>query len=183
LPVVFREPERQLSKKELKKKELAELDAVLAELGLVQKEENEYAGSVPLLEEKKPEEITDDTTEEFEDKGPGGTPSLTESKSSKRRKAKKEKSFKEGRDVDIPPTPESESGAKEEDSNGEEHGEGSTVDPKEILKRMTSLKKKKSMKEGDSAAKAAAAEVSARAARLAAAKKKEKNHYNQQPVR
>jgi hypothetical protein len=40
LPVVFREPERQLSKKELKKKELAELDAVLAELGLVQKEEN-----------------------------------------------------------------------------------------------------------------------------------------------
>jgi hypothetical protein len=143
----------------------------------------EYAGSVPLLEEKKPEEITDDTMEEVEDKGPGGTPSLTESKSSKRRKAKKEKSFKEGRDVDIPPTPESESGAKEEDSNGEEHGEGSTVDPKEILKRMTSLKKKKSMKEGDSAAKAAAAEVSARAARLAAAKKKEKNHYNQQPVR
>jgi hypothetical protein len=40
LPVVFREPERQLSKKELKKKELAELDAVLAELGLGQKEEN-----------------------------------------------------------------------------------------------------------------------------------------------
>jgi hypothetical protein len=40
LPVVFREPERQLSKKELKKKELAELDVVLAELGLVQKEEN-----------------------------------------------------------------------------------------------------------------------------------------------
>jgi len=40
LPVVFREPEWQLSKKELKKKELAVLDAVLAELGLVQKEEN-----------------------------------------------------------------------------------------------------------------------------------------------
>jgi hypothetical protein len=39
LPVVSIEPERQLSKKELKK-ELAELDAVLAELGLVQKEEN-----------------------------------------------------------------------------------------------------------------------------------------------
>jgi hypothetical protein len=40
LPVVFREPEWQLSKKDLKKKELAVLDAVLAELGPVQKEEN-----------------------------------------------------------------------------------------------------------------------------------------------
>ena len=34
-----REPDRQLSKKELKKKELAELDAVLAELGLNPKDE------------------------------------------------------------------------------------------------------------------------------------------------
>ena len=36
--VVAREPDRQLSKKELKKKELAELDAVLAELGLNQQD-------------------------------------------------------------------------------------------------------------------------------------------------
>lgn len=40
LSVPPREPERQLSKKELKKKELAELDAVLLELGLTPKEEN-----------------------------------------------------------------------------------------------------------------------------------------------
>lgn len=47
LPIlsVPREPERQLSKKELKKKELAELDAVLLELGLTPKEENGCASS------------------------------------------------------------------------------------------------------------------------------------------
>jgi hypothetical protein len=41
LPPVFREPERQLSKKEIKKKELADLEAVLAEFGLDQTEEKE----------------------------------------------------------------------------------------------------------------------------------------------
>ena len=43
-PTVAREPERQLSKKELKKKELADLEAVLAELGLDKKEEKEENG-------------------------------------------------------------------------------------------------------------------------------------------
>ncbi|ERN06060.1 hypothetical protein AMTR_s00142p00083960 [Amborella trichopoda] len=38
--LVSKEPERQLSKKELKKKGLEELDAILAELGLGQKETN-----------------------------------------------------------------------------------------------------------------------------------------------
>jgi hypothetical protein len=37
-PAVVKEPDRQLSKKELKKKELAELEAVLAELGLNQQD-------------------------------------------------------------------------------------------------------------------------------------------------
>jgi len=36
--LVHKDPERQLSKKELKKKELAELDAVLAELGYAKSE-------------------------------------------------------------------------------------------------------------------------------------------------
>ena len=44
VPTVAREPERQLSKKELKKKELADLEAVLAELGLDKKEEKEENG-------------------------------------------------------------------------------------------------------------------------------------------
>lgn len=39
-PLVSKETERQLSKKELKKKELAELEAVLAELGIPKKETN-----------------------------------------------------------------------------------------------------------------------------------------------
>lgn len=133
-----------------------------------------FPGSDPHSEDKKAEEAGDGD----DDCRTGENPSLTNSKSSKRRKAKKEKSFKE-RDGEVVPTPDSEQ--KEEDPV-EEIGE--PLDPKEVLKRMQSLKKKKSSSTGETtAAKAAAAEAAARAAKLAAAKKKEKSHYNQQPVR
>ncbi|KAJ7550320.1 hypothetical protein O6H91_07G094800 [Diphasiastrum complanatum] len=176
---VVREPERQLSKKELKKKELAELDAVLAELGLSKKPEDGYDASP--VEEKKIEVNTDENGQ-LELKG--GSAIVPESKTSKRRKAKKEKSFKEGKDGEISMSVDVETERKDEE-NGLENGQVSTVpaDPKEVLKKLASLKKKRSMKDSDAAAKAAAAEASARAAKFAAAKKKEKNHYNQQPVR
>lgn len=45
LPPVFREPERQLSKKEIKKKELADLEAVLAQFKIDQTEEKEENGA------------------------------------------------------------------------------------------------------------------------------------------
>ncbi|KAJ7553185.1 hypothetical protein O6H91_06G087300 [Diphasiastrum complanatum] len=175
-----REPDRQLSKKEIKKKELAELDAVLAELGLYNTNDEVLAGAGLTAEEKV--DVKADDNGETEQKG--ATPLLTESKSSKRRKPKKEKSFKEGKNGDISLMADLESGGKDE-VNGLQDGEPSTVsaDPKEVLKKLASLKKKKSMKDSDAAAKAAAAEASARAAKLAAAKKKEKHHYNQQPVR
>lgn len=54
--VAAKEAERQLSKKELKKKELEELDAVLAELGLTQKEssgQDESHGNIMLLNMRK----------------------------------------------------------------------------------------------------------------------------------
>jgi hypothetical protein len=40
MPALEKKPDRQLSKKELKKKGLAELEAVLAEFGLSQTDEN-----------------------------------------------------------------------------------------------------------------------------------------------
>lgn len=45
VPPVSREPERQLSKKEIKKKELADLEAVLAEFGLEPTEEKDENGA------------------------------------------------------------------------------------------------------------------------------------------
>jgi hypothetical protein len=178
MPALEKKPDRQLSKKELKKKGLAELEAVLAEFGLSQTDEN---GSTPTAYPKKGDEIFDENNEEPENKQIGGEcPSPVGSKSSKRRKAKKEKSFK---DADVPLTPSSEAGIREEDSSVADLGDAVTTDPKEVLRRLATLKKKKSMKDADAAAKAAASEAAARAARLAAAKKKEKTHYNQQPVR
>lgn len=139
------------------------------------------AGSTPTAYPKKGDEIFDEKNEEPENKQIGGEcPSPVGSKSSKRRKAKKEKSFK---DADVPLTPSSEAGIREEDSSVADLGDAVTTDPKEVLRRLATLKKKKSMKDADASPKAAASEAAARAARLAAAKKKEKTHYNQQPVR
>lgn len=167
-----KDPERQLSKKELKKKGLEELDAVLAELGCANPEATDSHGNA---REKK----LDNPTGEVEKKenAPG------ESKSAKKKK-KKDKSSKEAKE-------------HQEQSNGTEiinetdeaavtgkaEVDTPAVDVKEKIKKVASIKKKKSSKEMDAAAKAAASEAAARNARLAAAKKKEKNHYNQQPVR
>jgi hypothetical protein len=81
-------------------------------------------------------------------------------------------------------------GQKRHQGDGSEEAAGAepdkdivSVDVKERIKKVASMKKKKSSKEMDAAAKIAASEAAARSAKLAAAKKKEKNHYNQHPVR
>lgn len=179
-PVAPKEAERQLSKKELKMKELAELEAVLAELGISGKD-NRSSGqneASDFAEEKKSEEQGGDNDRKE------NAPAPTESKTSKKKKAKKYKSSKEAKDS----TEQSnglDAGGLEDAVNSTDPTEDdmSAVDMKERLKKVASMKKKKSNKEMDAAARAAAIEAAARSARLAAAKKKEKNHYNQQPVR
>jgi cobalamin biosynthesis Mg chelatase CobN len=104
-------------------------------------------------------------------------PAPSESKNSKKKKNKKDKSSKEAKE-----TQEAADGA-EDNASAEPDEDTASVDVKERLKKMASMKKKKSSKETDTGAKIAAAEAAARTARLAAAKKKEKSHYNQQPVR
>lgn len=171
-PVAAREPDRQLSKKQLKKKELAELEAVLAELGLNQEDKKE---AVEVAETKGVDAIA--SVNDKEESGP----TMAESKSSKRRKAKREKSFKEGKEEEG--VEETDGLSKDESAVEYVQASSGPVDRSEMFKKLSSMKKKKSFKESDSAAKAAAAEAAARAVKLAAAKKKEKAHYNQQPVR
>ncbi|XP_072978614.1 uncharacterized protein [Typha angustifolia] len=165
-PGPAKDTERQLSKKELKKKELAELEAVLAELGISGKDSNATQDDSNV--ERKAEEQNGDGEKKENASG------ASESKSSKKKKAKKEKSSNESKEAQEQPDV--------VETNGELE-DTSAVDVKERIKKMASLKKKKSTKEMDSAARVAANEAAARSARLAAAKKKEKNHYNQQPLR
>ncbi|XP_030452544.1 uncharacterized protein LOC115674324 [Syzygium oleosum] len=173
VPAVSKETERQLSKKERKKKELAELEALLADFGVAPKENNGQDEPRDASLDKKDAEP--DGEGEKKESAPG------ESKSAKKKK-KKDKSSKETKEPQDQPN--STDVVNEPEVGAEQVGEdGSSVDIKERLKKMTSMKKKKSSKEMDAAAKAAAQEAAARSARLAAAKKKEKNHYNQQPVR
>ncbi|OEL14720.1 hypothetical protein BAE44_0024260 [Dichanthelium oligosanthes] len=159
--------ERQLSKKELKKKELAELDAVLAELGLgnstnpTQDESNGKKGADQVANGEKKEDA----------------PAPPESKSSKKKKSKKDKSSKESKES------QDQADGLEEAAGAEPDEDTASVDVKERIKKVASMKKKKSSKEMDAAAKIATSEAAARSARLAAAKKKEKSHYNQQPGR
>ncbi|KAK6129702.1 hypothetical protein DH2020_036568 [Rehmannia glutinosa] len=170
-----KETERQLSKKERRKKELAELEAILADFGVNPKEKTE----------DEPSDVTKDTKEGQSngdaDKKDNYAP--VESKSAKKKK-KKDKASKEAKEPhDQPNSSDAPNG--QEEIAGTEHlqEDASAVDVKEKLKKMASTKKKKSNKEMDAAARAAASEAAARNARLAAAKKKEKNHYNQQPMR
>ncbi|KAF8407010.1 hypothetical protein HHK36_006132 [Tetracentron sinense] len=170
-----KDTERQLSKKELKKKELEELDAVLAELGIANKETGGQDDSHGAAQEKKAEDLNGDG--EKKENAPG------ESKNAKKKK-KKDKSTKEVKESqDQHNCPDISNGTDE--IAGTEHAEEDTsaIDVKERLKKVASMKKKKSNKEMDGSARAAANEAAARSAKLAAAKKKEKNHYNQQPVR
>ncbi|XP_044472410.1 FK506-binding protein 4-like [Mangifera indica] len=164
--------ERQLSKKELKKKGLEELDALLAEMGL-KKESSGQDESHGAAQGKKGEYNGD--VEKKED-GPA------ESKSAKKKK-KKDKSVKEAKDLSQDRPDGSNIGGQTDETAGTEEADDTSVDVKERLKKVAPMKKKKSSKEMDAAARAAAGEAAARSAKLAAAKKKEKNHYNQQPVR
>ncbi|KAJ8770443.1 hypothetical protein K2173_017934 [Erythroxylum novogranatense] len=165
-----KDTERQLSKKELKKKGLEELDAVLAELGYAKRE---ISGDNSHEKDCKAE----DNGELQKRESAAG-----ESKCGKKKK-KKEKTSKEPKDFQDQPQG-FDAGHKVKETAGTEKTEDvSTIDVKERLKKAIATKKKKSSKEMDAAARVAASEAAARAAKLAAAKKKEKSHYNQQPVR
>lgn len=104
-------------------------------------------------------------------------PAPPESKTSKKKKSKKDKSSKESKEA------QDQGNGSEKTAGAEPNEDTASVDVKERIKKVASMKKKKSSKEMDAAAKIAASEAAARSARLAAAKKKEKSHYNQQPVR
>ncbi|KAL0327571.1 UNVERIFIED_CONTAM: hypothetical protein Sangu_1835100 [Sesamum angustifolium] len=169
-----KETERQLSKKERRKKELAELEAILADFGVNPKEKAEDESS-DVTKNKKEEQLNGDA--EKKDSVPA------ESKSAKKKK-KKDKASKELKEPQDQPNSSDVPNGKEESAGTEQLEEdASAVDVKGRLKKVASAKKKKSNKEMDSGAKAAAMEAAARSAKLAAAKKKEKNHYNQQPMR
>lgn len=168
-----KETERQLSKKERRKKELAELDSLLADFGVEQKEKG--PDDLPDVANEKKE---GQPAEDVEKKNGGAI----EPKSAKKKK-KKDKASKEVKESEDQPNSVGATVLPEETGGAEQVEDASTVDMKERLKRVASAKKKKSGKETDGAARAAATEAAARSARLAAAKKKEKSHYNQQPMR
>ncbi|KZV28005.1 hypothetical protein F511_35233 [Dorcoceras hygrometricum] len=175
VPLSPKETERQLSKKERRKKELAELDAILADFGVNTKQKSEEESSDGNKQTKEGELSGD-----AEAKGPA--PSV--SKTSKRKKKKDKVSKDEKESQDLPKCPEvPDSQEQEETAEAVQLVEdASAVDVKERLKKVLS-KKKKSGKEMDAATRTASMEAAARSARLAAAKKKEKNHFNQQPTR
>ncbi|KAH7657298.1 hypothetical protein IHE45_17G013000 [Dioscorea alata] len=169
-----KEAERQLSKKELRKKENEEFHAILNELGISSKDNNAGQG----VSSKKSDE------QNGENEKKDNAPAASESKISKKKKSKKDKSSREAKDSQEQPnggdtnTPDEVSGTQPADKDEP------AVDVKEKIKKVASMKKKKSSKEMDPAAKAAAQEVATRNARLAAtSKRKDKNHYNQQPIR
>ncbi|WMV42797.1 hypothetical protein MTR67_036182 [Solanum verrucosum] len=168
-----KEAERQLSKKERRKKELAELEALLADFGVEQKE-NGPEDLPDVANEKKEGQPSEDV----EKKNSGAT----EPKSAKKKK-KKDKASKEVKESEDQPNNVDATTGPEETGGAGSVEDVSTVDMKERLKRVASAKKKKSGKETDAAARAAAIEAAARNSKLAAAKKKEKSHYNQQPTR
>ncbi|CAA0838358.1 Unknown protein [Striga hermonthica] len=170
-----KETERQLSKKERKKKELEELEAILADFGVNPKEKAGDERS-DVTKDKKEEQANGNANKK-DNNAPG------ESKNAKKKK-KKDKSSKETKEPQDQPNTSSEPNEPVESPEAQHADEDtSTIDVKDKLKKMVSVKKKKSSKEMDAAARAAAVEAAARSARLAAAKKKEKNHYNQQPIR
>ncbi|ONK66567.1 uncharacterized protein A4U43_C06F9590 [Asparagus officinalis] len=147
-----KENERQLSKKELKKKGLEELDALLAELGISSQEQSN--------EGKKSEEQN----------GQGGkkesVSAPSESKTSKKKKSKKDKSSKETTDAREEQQQQPNGGYTNKDTEKDNYTEkdvsgakdtednGSTADVKGRLKKVVPMKKKKTNKEMDAAARA-----------------------------
>ncbi|KAK4388893.1 hypothetical protein Sango_2226300 [Sesamum angolense] len=169
-----KDTERQLSKKERRKKELAELEAILADFGVNSKEKAEDESS-GVTKDRKEEQLNGDADKK--ENAPA------ESKSAKKKK-KKDKASREVKEPQDKPNSSDVPNEQEETAGIEQVEEdASAVDVKERLKKVAAAKKKKSNKEVDAAARAAALEAAARSAKLAAAKKKEKNHYNQQPMR
>ncbi|KAM0933414.1 hypothetical protein DsansV1_C35g0228711 [Dioscorea sansibarensis] len=170
--------ERQLSKKERKKKEDEELAAILAELGISSKDNNAgQDGRSNSVTSKKIDEQNGETEKK------DNAPAASESKISKKKKAKKDKTSREVKDLQEQPnggdtnTPDEVSGTQPTDKDAP------AVDVKERIKKVAPMRKKKSSKEMDPAAKAAAQEAATRNARVATSKRKDKNHYNQQPIR
>ncbi|XP_073314775.1 uncharacterized protein [Primulina huaijiensis] len=176
VPSVPKETERQLSKKERRKKELAELDAILADFGVNTKEKAEEESS-DINKQMKGGELS--LSGDAEANGPAPS----ESKTSKKKK-KKDKIPKDEKPQDLPKCSEVPDRPEQEETARAVQlvEEASVVDVQERLKKVLS-KKKKSGKEMDAATRTASMEAAARSARLAAAKKKEKNHFNQQPTR
>lgn len=173
-PVVVlapKESQRQLSKKELKKKELEELEAMLAEFGCNQPEEMDGASGITH------DKIAGNENGGIDGKDNGGGGNGDgESKNAKKKKKKPKEAKEQQNGVEVV---EDKSVAAVEEAE-----DGVSVDVKEKIKKVQSMRKKKSSKEMDAAAKAAASEAAARRAKVAAAaKKKDKNHYNQQPLR
>ncbi|KAM3378777.1 hypothetical protein P3S68_011190 [Capsicum galapagoense] len=191
-----KEAERQLTKKEIRKKELAELEALLADYRVEQEEKgssdlpsNSFASCIDGVEFSKSFSIITNVTNEKKEGGDQQGEDMEkknaatiETKSAKKKK-KKDKASKEVKesvdqsnnvDATIRPGETGRAGQVEDVS---------AVDMKEKLKRVALAKKKKFRKETDAAARVAANEVAAQSARIAAAKKKENSHYNQQPMR
>ncbi|XP_042441329.1 uncharacterized protein LOC122026667 [Zingiber officinale] len=123
--------ERQLSKKELKKKEMAELDALLHEMGIANKDSNTAQNET--ADKKQLEQSS-----EGEKKESVGAPS--ENRILKKKKSKKEKSSKEQEEHDQ---------NKKKGDIEAEVADASAVNVKERIKKVASMRKKKSSKEMD----------------------------------
>ncbi|KAG1330084.1 hypothetical protein COCNU_02G000520 [Cocos nucifera] len=129
--VATRETERQLSKKELKKKEMAELESVLAELGISSSDNN--VGQDEINAGKKPDEQNVDGEKRE------NAPAPSESKSSKKKKAKKDKSLKEAKELQEQPNGlDTEKSLDEAAGEPEEDGT-SAIDVKERIKKTVTV--------------------------------------------
>ncbi|XP_048133675.1 uncharacterized protein LOC115754916 [Rhodamnia argentea] len=173
-PPASKETERQLSKKELKKTGLEELEAILSEFGHMNREKSSQDETQDDAQMQKPVDSKGDVDKK--ENAPG------ESKRMKKKK-KKDKSLKKAKEVQEQLGGIEVGTRTDETTEVENFGDNATIDMKERLKKLTSTKKKMSCKEMGSAARAAAVEAAARSAKLASAKKKEKNCHNQHPVR
>eukprot|EP00899_Mesostigma_viride_P002237 jgi/Mesvir1/12013/Mv00314-RA.1 len=153
-----------LSKKELKKKEMEDLNAVLAELGMAKVTENGDGAH-------------DDDKEGKEDAGDAPVGPETEEERRKRaekRKAKKKAKAEGGAE---PPA-----AAPEPEPEPEPQLEV-PIDAANLKKVLAKKGSKPADKSKEALTKIAAAEAAARAKKLSAAKKKDKSNYNQHPSR
>jgi hypothetical protein len=157
LPVV---EEKQLSKKELKRLEMEELDAALAELGMQQ----DHPAAEPEAEPKPPI--------------PTNEPAAGEGKKSRRRGGKKKNTTVEEAE-NTTPAGTSTLNPELKDSVNDK----GALDPDAVAK-LIAAKHGQKKKGGESSSQSAAAkEAAARRDRAKKDKKKNKSNYNQQPTR